>query len=62
MASAGATVVTDGTARRDARGRAEDDQPLAGQPAGAGSRGRRQSSPLDMPPTERKRGDGELIN
>ena len=48
----GATVVADG-ARRDARVRSDDD------PVGVGTGG---SSPLDLPPTRRKRDDGELVN
>jgi ATP-dependent Clp protease ATP-binding subunit ClpB len=52
----GATVVTDGSVRRDAR-----------TPVGAGAGGRdgnKEPSPLDLPPTERKRPrpDGELVN
>jgi hypothetical protein len=53
-------VVTDGGSRRDARGRAGDEADAVGQ--GAGSRDGRKPSPLDLPPTERKRGDGELVN
>jgi hypothetical protein len=56
----GATVVTDGSARRDAR------TPVgAGAGAGGGggaAPGSRSSSPLDLPPTDRKRNDGELVN
>ncbi len=55
----GATVVTDGSSRRDAR------TPVgagAGAGAGAGGGGSRPSSPLDLPPTDRKRNDGELVN
>ncbi len=48
----GATVVADGQ-RRDARSRPGDD------PVGVGTGA---SSPLDLPPTRRKRGDGELVN
>ncbi len=48
----GATVVADG-ARRDARARSDDD------PVGVGTG---DSSPLDLPPTRRKRDDGELVN
>jgi ATP-dependent Clp protease ATP-binding subunit ClpA len=54
----GATVVTEGTARRDARRRSgsRDDTPVG---AGAGGR----SDPFELPPTERKRGDGgDLVN
>jgi ATP-dependent Clp protease ATP-binding subunit ClpA len=53
-----ATVVTEGGVRRDAR-RHSGDEPAS--PLGAGSG--RASSVLDLPPTtERKRGDGELVN
>ena len=48
----GATVVADGV-RRDARARSDDD------PVGVGTG---DSSPLDLPPTRRKRDDGELVN
>ena len=54
----GTTVVTEGGPRRDARRRSggRDDTPV-----GAGS-GRR-SDPFELPPTERKRGDGgDLVN
>jgi ATP-dependent Clp protease ATP-binding subunit ClpB len=52
----GTTVVTDGSARRDAR-RSVDDADAVGARAG------RKPSPLDLPPTtERKPGDGELVN
>ena len=54
FSSEGATVVTDGGSRRDARRRAEEVTPV-----GAGS-GR--SSPFDLPATERKRDDGDLVN
>jgi ATP-dependent Clp protease ATP-binding subunit ClpA len=54
----GATVVSDGSERRDARRRAGEDDDALGEAARSGG-GR--SSPLDLPPTERKR-DGELIN
>ncbi|HEY6013969.1 MAG TPA: AAA family ATPase, partial [Candidatus Limnocylindrales bacterium] len=53
----GATVVTDGSSRRDARGRAGEDADAVASGAGG-----RKPSPLDLPPTERKRGDGELVN
>jgi ATP-dependent Clp protease ATP-binding subunit ClpB len=56
----GTTLVTDGTSRRDARGRAANDADTVG--AATGSSGTRRRSPLDLPPTERKRGDGELVN
>ncbi|HKB27728.1 MAG TPA: AAA family ATPase, partial [Candidatus Limnocylindrales bacterium] len=56
----GATVVTDGTGRRDARGRSGDEAEAVGQ--GSRSGGGRKSGPLDLPATERKRTDGELIN
>ncbi|HET7703359.1 MAG TPA: AAA family ATPase, partial [Candidatus Limnocylindrales bacterium] len=49
----GATVVTDGNARRDARRRSGE------EPVGAATGGR--SSPFDLPPTERKR-DDDLVN
>ncbi len=53
-----ATIVTEGGVRRDAR-RRSGDEPAS--PVGAGSG--RDSSVLDLPPTtERKRGDGELVN
>jgi ATP-dependent Clp protease ATP-binding subunit ClpA len=52
----GATVAADGN-RRDARSRA--DEPDA---VGSGSRGNRAASPLDLPPTRRKRDDGDLVN
>ena len=48
-----ATVVADGS-RRDARSRPGD------EPVGVGAA--RESSPLDLPPTRQKRGDGELVN
>jgi hypothetical protein len=50
----GATVVADGT-KRDARRSAVEEEAVG---AGAG----RPSSPLDLPPTRRKRDDGELVN
>ena len=53
----GATVVTDPT-RRDARSTPVDE--AVG--AGTGGRGGRRTSPLDLPPTSRKRDDGELVN
>ena len=53
FSSDGATVVGD-AGRRDAR-RGPDDE-LA--PVGGGG----PASPLDLPPTRRKRGDGELVN
>jgi ATP-dependent Clp protease ATP-binding subunit ClpA len=56
FSSEGATVVTEGGTRRDARRRAGADE---GTPVGAGS-GR--ASPFDLPPTERKRDDGDLVN
>jgi ATP-dependent Clp protease ATP-binding subunit ClpA len=54
----GTTVVTD-TTRRDARS-----TPAEEAAVGAGSAGRadRPDSPLDLPPTRRKRDDGELVN
>jgi hypothetical protein len=56
FSSEGATVVTEGGSRRDARRRAGAD---AEAPVGAGAR---PSSPFDLPPTERKRDDGDLVN
>jgi ATP-dependent Clp protease ATP-binding subunit ClpB len=55
FSSEGATVVTDGT-RRDARTSSAEDAAVG---AGAGNR---PASPLDLPPTRRKRGDGDLVN
>ena len=55
FSSEGATVVTDAT-RRDARTSSAEDAAVG---AGAGNR---PASPLDLPPTRRKRGDGELVN
>ena len=49
----GATVVGDST-KRDARRTAVEEAAVG---AGAG-----RSSPLDLPPTRRKRDDGELVN
>jgi ATP-dependent Clp protease ATP-binding subunit ClpB len=54
FSSGGATVVAD-SARRDARTRDEGDAVGAGAAGGP-------SSPLDLPPTRRRRGDGELVN
>jgi ATP-dependent Clp protease ATP-binding subunit ClpB len=51
----GATVVADAT-RRDARTTPAEDAAVG---AGAGNR---PASPIDLPPTRRKRGDGELVN
>jgi ATP-dependent Clp protease ATP-binding subunit ClpA len=51
----GATVVSEGGARRDARRRGGEEAAVG---AGAGGKG----SPFDLPPTERKRDDGELVN
>ena len=51
----GATVVADGR-KRDARSTAAEDAAV-----GVGTGGR-SSSPLDLPPTRRKRDDGELVN
>ncbi|MEA2608243.1 MAG: ATP-dependent Clp protease ATP-binding subunit ClpB, partial [Chloroflexota bacterium] len=59
FSSEGATVVSEGPSRRDARRSAGNDDDAVGQGAGTGGR---QAGPLDLPPTERKRGDGELIN
>jgi ATP-dependent Clp protease ATP-binding subunit ClpB len=56
FSTGGATVVTDGGARRDARGRSVDEA------VAAGAGGIRKPGPLDLPPTEQKRGDGELVN
>ena len=50
------TVVADASATRDARSR-----PADGGSAGARSTGGKRS-PLDLPPTQRPRGDGELVN
>jgi ATP-dependent Clp protease ATP-binding subunit ClpA len=55
FSSEGATVVADQT-RRDARGT------LADEAVGAGAGRGGPTSPLDLPPTRRKRGDGELVN
>src|SRR6185295_12069945 len=55
FSSEGATVVTDAT-RRDARTSSGEDAAVG---AGAGNR---PASPLDLPPTRRKRGDGDLVN
>jgi len=55
FSSEGATVVTDAT-RRDARSTPAEDAAV-----GAGTGGR-DASPLDLPPTRRKRGDGDLVN
>ncbi len=55
FSSEGATVVTDAT-RRDAR-----TTPAEEAAVGAGA-GNRPASPLDLPPTRRKRGDGDLVN
>jgi len=52
------TVVTDASATRDARSRPADGGPAGG---GGGSSGGKRS-PLDLPPTQRPRGDGELVN
>ncbi len=54
LSTADATVVTERAGRRDARSRGNDDPEAVG--AGAGT------SPLDLPPTRPKRGDGELVN
>ena len=50
-----ATVVTEGGSRRDARSRADELET-------AGVGGRQEASPLDLPPTRRKRPDGDLVN
>ena len=55
FSSEGATVVTDAT-RRDARSTPAEDAAVG---AGTGSG---PASPLDLPPTRRKRGDGDLVN
>jgi ATP-dependent Clp protease ATP-binding subunit ClpA len=55
FSSEGATVVTDAT-RRDARRTPAEDAAV-----GAGT-GIPPASPLDLPPTRRKRGDGDLVN
>jgi ATP-dependent Clp protease ATP-binding subunit ClpB len=51
----GTTVVADGS-RRDARGTPAEEA------VGAATGGDRPASPLDLPPTRRKRDDGELVN
>jgi ATP-dependent Clp protease ATP-binding subunit ClpA len=51
----GATVVGE-AGRRDARGRSDEDL------AAVGGRDEGPTSPLDLPPTRRKRDDGELVN
>ncbi|HEX2469249.1 MAG TPA: ATP-dependent chaperone ClpB, partial [Candidatus Limnocylindrales bacterium] len=56
--SEGATVVAERT-RRDARSSPVEEAPVG---AGTGGRGERPESPLDLPPTRRKRDDGELVN
>jgi ATP-dependent Clp protease ATP-binding subunit ClpA len=58
FSSEGMTVVADQT-RRDARSTPADDAAVG---AGTGGRGEPPESPLDLPPTRRKRGDGELVN
>jgi hypothetical protein len=55
FSSEGATVVAD-QSRRDARGTPADE--AVGVGAGRGQ----PTSPLDLPPARRKRGDGELVN
>ena len=55
----GATLVSEGGSRRDARGRTGHETGAGGE-AARSVRGR--PSPLDLPPTDPKRGDGELIN
>jgi ATP-dependent Clp protease ATP-binding subunit ClpA len=57
FSSEGATVVAD-RSRRDARTRSEGD-PVG---AGVGGSGDQPASPLDLPPTRRKRGGDELVN
>ncbi len=52
----GTTVVSEGGSRRDARRRSGGDE------AAAVSAGGGRSSAFDLPPTERKRGDGDLVN
>jgi ATP-dependent Clp protease ATP-binding subunit ClpB len=54
----GATVVAEG-ARRDARSAPADEAAVG---AGTGGRSGRPDSPLDLPPTRKKRDDGELVN
>ncbi|HET9755877.1 MAG TPA: ATP-dependent chaperone ClpB [Candidatus Limnocylindrales bacterium] len=54
----GATVVAE-QSRRDARSTPADEAAVG---AGTGGRGDRSASPLDLPPTRRKRDDGELVN
>jgi ATP-dependent Clp protease ATP-binding subunit ClpA len=58
FSSEGATVVTDAS-RRDARSTAAEEAAVG---AGTAGRGGRSGSPLDLPPTRRKRDDGELVN
>ena len=53
----GATVVTEGGSRRDARRRPGSDDAT---PVGAGSG--RKTGRFDLPSTEQKRGDGDLVN
>jgi hypothetical protein len=50
------TVVADASATRDARSRPADGGSAGGGPAG------HKRSPLDLPSTQRPRGDGELVN
>jgi ATP-dependent Clp protease ATP-binding subunit ClpB len=54
----GATIVAEKT-RRDARSSPAEEAAVG---AGTGGRGERPESPLDLPPTRRKRDDGELVN
>jgi ATP-dependent Clp protease ATP-binding subunit ClpB len=54
----GATVVGDGQ-RRDARSTPADEAAVG---AGTGGRGEGPASPLDLPPTRRRRDDSELVN
>jgi ATP-dependent Clp protease ATP-binding subunit ClpA len=58
FSSEGATVVAHGR-RRDARSSPTEEAAVG---AGTGRRGGRRESPLDLPPTRRKRDDGELVN
>jgi ATP-dependent Clp protease ATP-binding subunit ClpB len=58
FSSEGAMVVADG-GRRDARSSPAEEAAVG---AGAGRRRGRPESPLDLPPTRRKRDDGELVN
>jgi ATP-dependent Clp protease ATP-binding subunit ClpB len=59
FSSEGESVVADAAERRDARRRDEGDEPVgAGAGAGASGGGARRKSVLDLPDTDRSRGDG----